>query len=277
MISIYEYRDYKTYLQARSQEHGLRSGFKSGMAKACGCNNAYISSVLGGKANLSLEQADAVSAYLNLSREEAHYFLLLIQRARSGTVSLRSYFDSQIDQLLDEKLHVQRRLGGKEQLTKEDQSKYYSSWMYAAVHVALSVPRLGRSSEALAAYFDLPLTTIHNVLEFLESAGLAVRERGGYTIGPRHIHLGNDSENIQRHHYNWRLHAIRSFERETDQNLNYSSAVTLSREDAYKVREILLSAIKNSVDLIIASPEEDVFALTVDFMSLGNTPTNSRR
>src|SRR5262249_50878325 len=105
----------------------------------------------------------------------------------------------------------------------------------------------------------------------LVACGLAVRSGSGFAIGPRHVHLGKDSENIQKHHSNWRMRALRSFEEERDENLNYSSAVVLSREDAFKVREILLRAIKDSVDLILASPEEEVYALNLDFIRLGKS------
>jgi uncharacterized protein (TIGR02147 family) len=268
-MQIYDYRDYKTYLAARSAEKGMRSGFKSALARASGCNSAYISSVLGGKAHFSLEQAERVCGYLEFSREERHYFLLLVQKARSSTASLATYFEEQIERVLKQKLNVQNRLGAKERLTKENQALYYSSWIYAAIHVALSVPRLARSPDALAAYFDLPLRVVNKALEFLLSAGLAKREGQGYAIGPRHIHLGKKSENIQRHHGNWRLQILRALERDSEENLNYSSVVTLSRADAFRVREILLASIKNSVDLIIASPEEEVFALAVDFVKVG--------
>lgn len=87
--------------------------------------------------------------------------------------------------------------------------------------------------------------------------------------GPGTFHLGKESENVQRHHVNWRLRAIRALEADADRGLNYSSAVALSRDDAFKVREILLSAVKNSVDLIMKSPEEEVFTLAVDFLPLG--------
>lgn len=268
-MSLFDHRDYKSYLRARSAEKGPRSGFKSQLARACGCNSAYVSSVLGGNAHLSLEQAERLAGHLQFSRDEAHFFLLLVQRARAGTAALASYFDAQIDELLQLKLNVQKRLGARERLSREDQAQYYSSWIYAAIHVALSIPRLARSPETMAEYLDLPVTLVKRALEFLLTTGLAVRAGAGYGIGPRHIHLGKNSENIQRHHANFRLQVLRSLEREPEDSLNYSSAVTLSRKDAFRVREILLSAIKDSVDLIIASPEEEVFALTVDFIPLG--------
>jgi len=103
--------------------------------------------------------------------------------------------------------------------------------------------------------------------------GLAKLTGGSYTVGSRHIHLGKASNFVSRHHTNWRLCAIRAIEENRDQNLNYSSAVALSRDDAFKVREILLSAVKSSVDLIMKSPEEDAFVLNVDFVPLGKDRT----
>ena len=61
---------------------------------------------------------------------------------------------------------------------------------------------------------------------------------------------------------------MRAFEENNTQNLNYSSAVTLSAEDALRIREILLGAIKSSADVIMKSPEEEVFSLAVDFVAL---------
>jgi uncharacterized protein (TIGR02147 family) len=267
-VTIFDFRDYKTYLKKLAADRGQRSGFKSSLAKACRCNNAYISGVLGGAAHLSLEQAERAGVFLSLSPEELHYLLLLVQRSRAGTQALEKYFDQQLERILEQRLNVQKRLGAKERLSKEDQAQYYISWIYAAVHVALSVPRL-QTPEALARYLDVPLAAIRKILDFLEGTGLAKRNGSLYAIGPRHIHLGKESENVQRHHVNWRLRAIRALEADADRGLNYSSAVALSRDDAFKVREILLSAVKNSVDLIMKSPEEEVFTLAVDFLPLG--------
>ncbi len=275
MPSIYDYRDYKTFLLDISKEKGARSGFKSALARACGCNNAYISTVLRGGAHLSLEQAERIGNHLLLSIDESHYFLLLVQRARAGTRPLKAYFDDQIDAVLKGKLNVQKRLGAKEELSAKDQAQYYSSWIYASVHVALSIPQLAKSPESLAAYFNLSAARVKNVLEFLLRTGMAVMVNGKYGIGPRHIHLGKNSSLISRHHSNWRLCALRLIEEENEQNLNYSSVVVLSKDDAFKVREILLSSVKTSIDLIMKSPEEDVFVLNVDFIALGKSRTNS--
>jgi len=271
MKALYEYRDYKDYLRDESERRGQRSGFKSGLAQASRCNNAYVSAVLKGKAHFSLEQAERLCRFLGFSEEESHYFLLLVQRGRAGTTALQLYFDQQIHVLKEQNLNVQKRLGVKDRLSKQDQSQYYSSWMYAAIHVALSVPRLNRSPEVLAQYFNLPLGTVKKVLDFLLAVGLGVRQGGTYAIGSRHIHLGNDSENIIRHHSNWRQQVMRCLElRSSERGLNYSSAVALSREDALKVREILLQAVKSSVETILKSPEEEVFLLSADFMPIGD-------
>jgi uncharacterized protein (TIGR02147 family) len=272
VISVYEHSDYKNFLKARSGALGQRSGFKSGLARACGCNNAYVSSVFADGANLSLEQAERACPYLQLDPDESHYFLLLVQKARAGTVSLASYFERLVGEMRERKLNVQGRLGARERLSQAQQARYYSSWIYSALHVALSVPRLARSVETLAAYFDLTLPAVNEALEFLLETGLARRSpNGGFEIGNKHIHLGKNSENIQRHHGNWRLQSLRAFERRSERALHYSSVVTLSREDAERVREILLKSIKSTADVILSSPEEEVFVLDLDFFPLGKT------
>lgn len=269
MKAIYEFRDYKVYLNALAAEKGQRSGFKSALAKACGCNNAYVSSVLNASAHFSLEQTELICSELKLSAAESHYLLLLVQRARAGTSRLVRYFDRQIEEVLEQNLNVKKRLAVKATLGREEQTQYYSSWIYAAIHVATSVPRLNGSAEKIAEYLDLPLANVREVLSFLETSGLVARGKGGYKPTDKHIHLGLDSVNLNRHHANWRLRALRDLDGNgSEQNLHYSSAVSLSREDSFRVREILLSALKSASEVIMASPEEDIFALNIDFMPL---------
>jgi len=88
--SVFVYRDYKSYLRAFIS-HLPRSGygFRSRMAELMECEVAYVNQVLGGSAQLSLEQAESLQGVLHHRGEEAAYFLLLVQLARSKTPALR--------------------------------------------------------------------------------------------------------------------------------------------------------------------------------------------
>lgn len=67
--------------------------------------------------------------------------------------------------------------------TGEAEAIYYSSWIYAAVHVALAVPRL-QSIENLSRRLGLGLGTVEVALMKLEELGLAERVGASKTWGP---------------------------------------------------------------------------------------------
>ena len=84
--ALFEYSDYKLYLSDKIDgmpKHGR--GERSKLAEALRCHLAYVSQVLKGEAQLSLEQADIINQYFDHSPDEADFFLLLVQAARAGT------------------------------------------------------------------------------------------------------------------------------------------------------------------------------------------------
>ena len=267
MKSLFEHKDYKTYLSERAGPKGARTGFRSGLAEAAGCNLTYVSQVLSGPRDFSLEQAEQASAFLGHTPEERHYFLLLVQKARAGTKALEKYFEEQLDGVRASRLQLKNRIAPGAALSKEHQYTYYSSWIYAAVHVGISIPQL-QTKEALARYLHLRGEVVQPVLDFLVEAGLAVEEKNRYRIGPTMIHLGNDSKNILRHHANWRARALVSLEKESASDLHYSAAVSVSRADAIRLKSRLMDVIQQTVKEIGASPEEEVFCFALDFFGL---------
>ncbi len=269
MNSLFKFSDYKAYLRSLSGAKGTRNGFRSQLAQNSGCTLTYVSQVLNGDREFSLEQAQNVSRFLRHTPEESHYFLLLVQKRRAGTKDLRTYFDHQINEIIEKRMNIKSRLGVRDHLSKENQAVYYSAWYFAAVHVAVSVSHL-QTRESLADYFSLTLTKTDEILEFLVAAGLAVAKNGRYSIGPSVIHLGKESTNIIRHHSNWRTRALVALEKDQPSDIHYSAAVTLSLADAVKIKDSLIETIEARASVIGASKEEEVYCLTMDFFSLCN-------
>lgn len=265
---VFDYSSYKPYLEHRLGSKSQRKGLKSKLASTIGIQPAYLSQVLNGLAHLSLEQAEAANTFFGHSQDEAHYFLLLIQKERAGTQPLAKYFDQQINEQLKKRMTLTKRLGSKNGLSKEDHSTYYSSWHYAAIHIALTIPQL-QSAESLAIHFRLPQKRVQNVLLFLREKGLAtIDSDGGYRPGENFIRLGNDSPNIVQHHTNWRLSAVNSLHRETQDELHYSAVVSLSKKDIKKIKDRILEEIKNNIEIVKQSKEEELYSYCIDFFSL---------
>lgn len=264
MKNVFEYKSYKRYLSASLMGAGRRSGLRAKLAKYLSCQTAHVSQVLNGHTHFSPEQAFRINEFLGHDQEEAHFFTLLLSKDRSGTSDLRAYYQRQLDAILERRLIIKNRVNTTRDVPPEHQARYYSSWHYVAIHIALSVPEL-QSKEALASYFHLPLLVVAETLEFLVSTGLGEFKDGRYKIGPSHIHLGHDTDNINKHHFNWRVQAMDSLNRPSDKALHYSAVFSLSREDAVKLQNRFVEVIKSNLKDVAPSPEEVLYCTCIDF------------
>ncbi|MFN8789820.1 MAG: DUF4423 domain-containing protein [Bdellovibrionales bacterium] len=268
MVFVFEFSSYKSYLKALEQEQKpLVRGFRSRLAEVLECQNAYISQVLNTHTNFSLEQGLKVSLYLKLNELETRYFLLLIELARAGTPELREHFQKDLDQVRAKYLNIQGHIKEAHQLSIEDQSRYYSSPYFAALHVLVTIPQF-RTPEKMARALSLPLPLVEEVLRFLLSSGLITQKVGAFLPGPTQIHLSKDSPLIRQHHSHWRLHAVQSLSRNLDHGIHYATVSSLSREDAEKLKAKFVTLIQDYVETVKPSREEDLYNFNLDFYSL---------
>lgn len=223
--------------------------------------------MLNKEAQLSLEQGSDLNDFFGHSKEEAHFFLLLLQRDRAGNRNLRAYYDEQIQEILDRRLNLTARLGSSNSLSEEHKTTFYSSWHYLAVHIALTVPAL-QTKDALSAHFRLSLKKIAKILEFLTLSGLARQEGERYIADSSLLRIGNDTPHILKHHTNWRVKAVEALDREDLNDLHYSAVVSLSRSDVRALKNRMLEHIKEYVQTIRDSKEEQVYVLCLDWFEL---------
>ena len=181
---IFSFKDYKSYLlkYIKKQPKNGR-GIRSSFARAIKGQTAFISQVLNGEAHFSMEQAFELSEYLRHLPAESKYFLLMVQKARAGSPTLRAFLMSEMKELREQNLKLSSRMELKKNISIENQLTYYSAWYYSAIHVALSIPRL-QSPENLSEYFGLPLFIVNEALHFLLDCQLAERSGTGFKIGP---------------------------------------------------------------------------------------------
>jgi hypothetical protein len=193
---------------------------------------------------------------------------MLIAKARSGTKALEAFFQEKLDLLLKKRFVLKERMGNSSKvLTEVEQATYYSSWQYAAVHMALTIPYL-QKRRALAEFFNLSTSRISTILGFLLQNGLAIRDGDLFKTGETQIRLGNDSSNIIKHHSNWRQQAVDSLEREGIQDLHYSGVASISQADIKLIKNRLIELIKECAGTIKDSKEQELVCLNLDFFNL---------
>jgi hypothetical protein len=178
---------------------------------------------------------------------------------------LRSFFSEQLAELREKHLNLKERIGISEVLSEQNQGIYYSSWHYAAVHMAVTIPGL-RTRAALARALRIPPRKLASVLEFLASVGLVSKEGESYLPGSSVLHLPKDSPMIPVHHANWRQQALAMMHSDhAHESIHYSSVSSLSREDALKIKSMLTRAISEAVQVFKVSPEEGLYGFNLDF------------
>jgi uncharacterized protein (TIGR02147 family) len=237
------------------------------MAAALGCQPTYLSQILHREAQLSLEQADALNTFLRHGEEEGFFFLLLVQLDRAGTPSLRQTLKKRIDEILLRRSQITHRLALKSQISLEEQSRYYSTWIYSAVHMALTIKQLQTPAQ-IADYFGIPQIKVRDVLAFLVNAGLAVPSGDRFLATRAQMSLDSASPLMSRHHANWRQRALQSLDNGNERDLHYSMVFSASSRDLERLKESVLRTLKEQREIIKGSNEEQVFAFSIDLFHL---------
>lgn len=268
-MSIYSFNDYREYLQARLGD-GQRNGQKQRQAEALACQAAHLSQVLKGKNHLSIEHAFGVNKFLGHTEKESEYFLNIVQAARAGTVEARRYFQEKALHVKQQSLNIKDKISSaKRELSKEEQAIYYGDGLYALAHAALSLPKI-KTIEDLARLLEADLDVASSILEFLKQVQLAAEKSGKLTTGPGVTHLSSDSPHIKKHHLNMRLAGIRKIEKGAKKSdVHYSTYYTLSRQDAFRLKEKILDLIDQNLKVVVPSSEEVLYCNIIDFFEVG--------
>lgn len=267
-LSPYNFNNYKLFiLEWINNQPKNGHGIKTVIAQHTSCNPAYVTQVLNGDAHFSLEQIEKLRTLLGLNLEEFDFFLLLVEKDRAGTNSLKKYFNDKIELKKIERKKIENRVKNQAPLAKEVETKYFSTWMYAAVHAALTISRM-QDPKVIAYQLKLHENKVREIINYLLQAGIIIVSKNGYETGEVRIHLSQDSDSGSRHHSNWRLQAMGAYDLKNEAHIHYSSVVSISQSDVHLIRETILSSIEKAKGIIRESKEETIYSFCVDFFKV---------
>lgn len=237
------------------------------MAAAIPVHTTFVSQVLKGRAEFSLEQAEAINTFFEHTEDEGEYFILLLLKERAGNKKLRARFLRKIETMRDERLNIQKRLQVQDEISTKDREIFYSSFVYGAVHVLTAISSY-QSEETLAEALKISRARMREIIDFLLKLGVLTEKDGRLRPGSSHVHLGNESALILKHHINWRLHTVANLQFHDREDLHYSACLSLSAADVFRVKESILQNLKANVDIVSKSKEEVPYVMNLDFYKL---------
>jgi len=264
MISVYDFQDYRVFLNTWIDSQAKTRGLKGRLAEAMGISSTMMSLIFKGDKNLSLEQAAEASELLGLNERETEYFFLMVELGRAGTHKLQTKLRRQIREAQNEARKLSKRLKKDIDLSDEVKAIFYSSWIYSGIRNLVAVEGFNDSA-SLAKRLNLPQHIVANALDFLIENNLAKRENGKITYGPARTLVPSDSPFVKKHHQNWRLRGFSMMDQVNEDNLFYTSPMSLSVEAADQIRRMLPKLIEEVGRIVGPSPSEKVYCLNLDW------------
>lgn len=264
MKSIFEFRNYQSYLLYYFQ---LKRGNQARLADFLNCRSSFLTQVIDEKVELSLDQAVKIPNFVGMNNNEKMAFMLSVQKQKIKDDGEKRFFEDQIGALKIKNNTVKERLNNVGELDETAQAKYYSSWVYGAVHILCAFSWINEMDDVVT-FLKLDRPVAREALTFLLECGLVQSKNNKLSIGKKQIHLSEQSDHIFNHHMNWRLKSIEKLNTKKSQILNFSSLVGISKNDAQLIKEVFLKSIEETNQIVQKSGEESAFMINIDFMEL---------
>ncbi len=264
-MDIFTFTSYQEFLKSHIKSLPNRGrGEISKMAKALGIQQSLLSQILNGVRDLSVEQAFGMGVYLQLTPLEAEYFSTAVGYSRAGNHAYKLHLKKKLADLKSEASKVEHRFEHERRLSEEERSIFYSSWIYSAVRLFTSTSASGKSAEEVAKQFEIPRQKAMEILMFLSKSDLVSEKNGFYFFGTQRTFLERGSPYLNRHHQNWRNKAIQYAETLSEEEVMFTSPVSLSRADFNKIKSQVLELLKDVSTTVKDSPAEEIACLNID-------------
>ena len=266
MLSIFEFSQYKQFINAALNLPSRPRGARSRLAKALHCQSSFISKVLMSDGHFTQEQIMLVSEFLELSSVETEYLITMHQLDRAGSAKLRHFYADKLKDLKKKQWSISDRAVKGSALDDETARTYHSAWYFAAIYTAVGIEGF-KSIEDIAARLYLPKVTVHSAINFLLKSNIILKHGDTYALGPRRLHLHKESDLTVQNHVNWRLKMVQHLQHEgVGDNVHYSAVLGLSRDAIEPMRELLVNTVKQS-ELIVSIPgAHHLCVLNLDFV-----------
>jgi len=270
-MHIMDYICYKEFTQSWVLLQPKKGyGMWGKIAECLGKNSVQVSQIFKGDRDLGLDQSYLLTKFMKLTPLETKYFMAMVSHGHSGHFEAKEYWLDQLKSISGQFSNVKNRIKGKEnELSKKDQSVFYSSWIYSAVRICCDIPKFNHPSE-IASYLGVSVRLVEEALQFLISVGL-VKKVGTnkLEVGATKTHVSKISPHVRSHWKNWHLKAISKFEEAVEKDhLFFSATTAVDKKTAKEIKKILLDSTEKSFKTLESSKSEVVYTLNIDWFEL---------
>jgi uncharacterized protein (TIGR02147 family) len=265
-MDLFEYREYRRLIQDWIQTDSFQ-GNRSKIAASAGCSPSWITRVLNGEVHLTPDQAYGIAKYFALSETETDYFMLLVDLERAASPTLKKRIQAKLEGLRDKGRAIGASIESDANVSEKDRFRYYSSWIYGAVHVACMIQPF--SATELSERLGVHIETIRSTLLDLQAMSLVTQAGAGkLKATSRTVHLPTGSTAANMGHIIWRNRVIQKLQEPSEDGLHYSGIHNLSKADLRTIEKTIKDAVLRCRKTIEKSPSETLAVLCVDWIEI---------
>ncbi|HVK60338.1 MAG TPA: TIGR02147 family protein [Bdellovibrionales bacterium] len=267
MKTVFEFKDYKAYLKDVLKTKTPKWGSISRMAEAAGCQRAYLSRVLNSEVHITPDHAFGIAAFLRLSEAESDFFLLLVDQERASSAAYRVRVNEKISRMRREHDDLQKRVNRPSVAHELKEFTYYSSWLFSALHIIVSIPEL-QTTAAIARRLQLPEAVVLDGLKQLEEWSFVVQQRDKWKFGSSEIHIPKNSPLVALHHANWRQRAVLDAQNWRSNGIHFSVVQSIDASAWDEIRRRVIDLIEEASRIAGPSKSEKLVCFTTDFFEV---------
>lgn len=268
MIQPFGFDDYRAYIRARVETEDSPWGLWARLAKSAGCKATYLSQAMHEKVHLTADHVAGIAKFWRLDSDETQFLLLLLERQRAATPTLKDFLQKQIDGMRRRRQDLSERFARPEPVAGEKEVLYFSAWYWSAIQSATRNTKFQTPAQ-LARKFHLSQEMVEHCLVELEKHGFVRKKQNGDWEGLQpDIHLSKISPLIGMHHSNWRNRAALDWQSANPESIHFTAVYSMSRKDADDLKEKITELIVQSRQVALNSSDEEVVVFTTDFFLL---------
>jgi uncharacterized protein (TIGR02147 family) len=266
-ITPFSFRDYRDYLRAVIEKSPRSWGMVTRLAEASGCQRSYLSKALAGHVHLTPDHLFGITVFLKLTEHEADYLLNLLDSSRAASSAFKKRLLAKCSKMRAEYEDLQNRVQRPQAVANEPEQIYYSSWVYSALHILVSIPRYG-TSRAIAEKLQLPLELVEIRLRELKNWGFVSSQDGKWKFGSIELHIPKRSPLSAYHHQNWRQRAVLDAQDPNSSGIHFTVVQSIDGATWEKIKGALIEFIENAAIVAGPSKEERLICLNADFFEV---------
>jgi uncharacterized protein (TIGR02147 family) len=272
-MNIFSYNDYKKYIVdwvEQKKAVGIKVSYQA-LAEIIGVQKTYLSRVINGTAQLSLDQTYLLVKHFQLSNEEVVFFGLLVEKERTGLKEKKIEIEKEIDSLQNKFLKTDQHITGKKYgasvLSESFDQSYYLNPLFQVIHIGLTIKRYAEKPDLLRSDLGVNPLEFSRILTALENMKLISYKDQCIEVHDKETHLSRESQ------YFWpwytqmtSLIRDRSRVQYDDNDLNFTVTFTADTEVYKEIKSDFFKFLEKSQKRVKKSKPEKLYQMSFDLL-----------